>query len=48
MGTLKCDDSVVFTSELDGLALCGGYDNPPSRIFRKTNGGATWTRVTIF
>jgi hypothetical protein len=50
VGTFKCVDvnPLVFTSEADGLALCGGNYNPPSRIFRTTNGGATWTRVTIF
>jgi hypothetical protein len=48
VGTLKCDDPLVFTSEADGLALCGGNYNPPSPIFRTTNGGATWARVTIF
>lgn len=50
VGTFKCVDvnPLVFTSETEGLALCGGNYNPPSRIFRTTNGGATWTRVTIF
>ena len=48
VGTSKGAEVLVFTSEADGLALYGGNYNPPSRIFRTTNGGATWTRVTIF
>lgn len=50
VGTFKCVgvNPLVFTSEADGLALCGGNYSPPSRLFRTTNGGAKWTRVTIF
>jgi hypothetical protein len=48
VGTLKCDSPFVFTDEADGLALCGGYDDPSSRLLRTTNGGVTWRRVTIF
>ena len=50
VGTLKCDgvNPLVFTSEAEGLALCGGNDDPPSRLFRTSNGGATWTRVSTF
>jgi hypothetical protein len=47
VGPFKCIDvnPLVFTSEANGLALCGGNYRPPSRLFRTTNGGATWARV---
>jgi hypothetical protein len=50
VGTFECGGAnpLVFTSEADGLALCGGNYSPPSRMFRTTNGGATWIRVAIF
>ena len=50
VGKFKCDgvNPLVFTSEADGMALCGGKYDPPSRLFRTTTGGATWTRVSTF
>jgi hypothetical protein len=50
VGTFKCIDinPLVFTNAADGLALCGGNYSPPSRLFRTTNGGATWTRLSTF
>ncbi len=49
VGAFKClgVDPLVFTNESDGLALCGGNHNPPSQLFRTTNGGKTWTHVTV-
>lgn len=50
VGPFKCGgvNPIVFTSEANGLALCGGNDDPPSRLFRTTNGGASWARVNSF
>jgi hypothetical protein len=47
VGTLECDDvnPLVFTSEADGLALCGENNSPTSRLFRTSDGGARWARV---
>jgi hypothetical protein len=48
VGAFKCAgvNPLVFTSEADGLALCGGNYDPPSRLFRTTDGGATWVHVS--
>jgi len=50
VGTFKCSgvNPIVFTSESNGLALCGANNDLPSRLFRTANGGASWARVHTF
>ncbi len=51
VGTLRCDGAwgLVFTGATHGLAVCNrSYKLTSTYLLRTSDGGTTWSRVTLF